>query len=237
MSLGRSQAADDALRSPARTGTKAAVPSFLPARLYPIVDVREEEPDEALRLTGAFVEAGAPWLQLRAKGVAAGPFVRLATLVVERAAREGTRVIVNDRLDVALASGAAGVHLGQEDLPLGAARGLAHRHGLVVGISTHDVREARDAEDGGADYIGFGPIFATATKHDSLHPRAQGALAAVRAAVRLPIVAIGGITPETAAAVLAAGADAVAMIGALARCEDPRATAAALLDPDGGQSS
>lgn len=198
--------------------------SFQPDALYPIVDVTRS-PEEAVSLAEQLLSAGASWLQLRDKISPSTRFLALANELVRRAGRRGARLIVNDRLDVAIASGAAGVHLGQDDLPLSVVRPIARERGLVVGISTHEIAEALAAEAGGADYIGFGPMFPTPTKADALPPRADGALAAVRTAVRLPIVAIGGITLATAAGVLSAGADSVAMIGALAHASDPEAAA------------
>ena len=97
------------------------------------------------------------------------------------------------------------------------------RAGRRIGVSTHDPEQARAAEAAGADYIGVGPVYPTTTKSDALAPRGLALVSTVRAAVRCPLVAIGGITPETAAAVRAAGADAVAMIGALVRAPDPEA--------------
>ncbi|MBY0276199.1 thiamine phosphate synthase [Candidatus Binatia bacterium] len=179
-------------------------------------------------LLDALVQARPPWLQLRWKNAAGGPLLELACEVVQRAAAAGCRVIVNDRLDVALASGAAGVHLGQDDLPLDAARRVAGDR-LVIGVSTHDVAEARAAEDGGADYVGFGPMFPTTSKADALTPRTLDGLRAVRAAIRIPIVAIGGIGPASAHAILDAGADAVAMISALATSPDPTELCARIL--------
>src|SRR5207302_77408 len=124
--------------------------------------------------------------------------------------------------DVARAAEADGVHLGQDDLPVAAARRVLGA-GRRIGVSTHDLEQARAAEAAGADYIAVGPVYATTTKPDALAPRGLALVSAVRAAVRCPLVAIGGITPETAAAVRAAGADAVAMIGALVRAPDPEA--------------
>jgi thiamine-phosphate pyrophosphorylase len=200
---------------------------FAAARFYPIVDASGGS-GACRALAAAVVRAGVPWLQLRCKGLPASSFLDLARTLVGDAAAHGARVIVNDRLDVALASGAAGVHLGQSDLPLADARRIA-RDRLIIGVSTHDVAEARAAEAGGADYVGFGPMFATPSKADALPPRALAALRAVRAALRIPIVAIGGISEATAGGVLAAGADAVAMIGALAAAPDPAAFAVRLL--------
>ena len=127
---------------------------------------------------------------------------------------------MNDRADIARAVNAEGVHLGQEDLPVAAARRVLGS-GRIVGVSTHDVDEARAAEAAGADYVGVGPVYATTSKAAALAPRGLELVRTVRAAVRCPIVAIGGITSDTAMGVRAAGADAVAMIGALVRSRDP----------------
>jgi thiamine-phosphate diphosphorylase len=214
---------------PARSAGSKEKSALIPelGRLYPILDARAGLESRALELCDAVLRAGAPWLQLRCKQAGGALQLRLAQDVVARAARHGARVIVNDRVDVALCSGAAGAHLGQDDLPLAAARRLAPN--LVLGISTHSVAQARAAAAAGADYIGFGPMFATTSKADALSPRAEGELRAVRDAVRIPIVAIGGIAEETATSILDAGADAVAMIGALATSDDPEALARRLL--------
>lgn len=206
---------------------------FSPAPLYPIVDVSVGDFRKARGLAEAFFEAGAPWVQLRAKAIEARAFAELARITVALGTERKCRVLINDRIDVALISGAAGVHLGQTDLPIGVAREIAPH--LVVGVSTHEVAEARAAERAGADYIGFGPIFETATKTDALQRRPAGLLTEVRESVGLPIVAIGGITPETAPSILAAGADSVAMIGALANADDPVSTARALLVRPGSE--
>lgn len=198
-------------------------PPFAAGPLYPIIDA--SDPLVSAALVDAVLQAGVPWLQLRCKGVPAASFLRAAHHLVTTAARAGARVIVNDRLDVALASGADGLHIGQDDLPLADARRIAG-DALVIGVSTHDVDEARAAEDGGADYIGFGPMYPTTSKPDAHPQRTLEALAHVRAAIRLPIVAIGGIGESTASTVLAAGADTVAVIGALASAPDPRTFAA-----------
>jgi len=202
-------------------------PAFVCAPLYPILDTAGD-PRDLLALLDAVLRARPPCVQLRWKHAPGGVLLDLAVEVVARAAAVGCRVIVNDRLDIALASGAAGVHLGQDDLPLAAARRVAGDR-LVIGVSTHDAPEARAAEAGGADYVGFGPMFATVSKADALTPRTLDGLRAVRAAIRIPIVAIGGITPDTAPAVLDAGADAVAMISALATAPDPTTLCTGLL--------
>ncbi len=197
-------------------------------RLYPIVDLPRLPSPDALALAKALLDAGVPWLQLRRKGAASGEHLEIARELVALAARAGARVIVNDRVDVALLTGAAGAHLGQGDLPLPAARRLAAGR-LILGVSTHSVAQARQAEADGADYIGFGPMFPTGSKPDALAPRDPAELRAVRAAVSLPVVAIGGISEATAPAVLAAGADAVAVIGALRASSEPRELATRLM--------
>jgi thiamine-phosphate pyrophosphorylase len=113
-------------------------------------------------------------------------------------------------VDIALACDADGVHLGQEDLPLGVGRKLMI--GKIVGISTHDIDQAREAEKNGADYIGFGPVFETATKATGYSARGVDMLREIRAAVKIPIVAIGGITEQNVQQVWRAGADSAAII-------------------------
>jgi thiamine-phosphate pyrophosphorylase len=141
---------------------------------------------------------------------------------------DGGTFIVNDRCDVALAVGADGVHLGQEDLPLAEARAFLGREKLI-GISTHNLAQALEAEAGGADYIGLGPIFPTPTKEKPDPVVGVAGLREVRARVRIPIVAIGGITARNAAEVMAAGADAVAVVSAVLAAADPKAALTELL--------
>ena len=199
------------------------------AALYPIIDVSAQRPWARSRdLAQAVLAAGVPWLQLRCKALPAQRSVEIARELVELAKRCGAGVIVNDRVDVALASGAGGVHVGQEDLPPINARALLGP-GRIVGVSTHTREEALRAQAAGADYVGFGPLFPTTTKGDALQPRPAGALSELRAVLAIPIVAIGGIDEQRAPFVLDAGADAVAMIGALAASADPRALAERLM--------
>ncbi|MBU6284267.1 thiamine phosphate synthase [bacterium] len=192
------------------------------ARLYPIVDLRPDRATRALELASVLVEAGAPWIQVRAKAVGDATFLDFARRIVRIAQGTGSRVLVNDRCDVALLCGASGVHLGQDDLPIAEARRILGAD-AIVGISTHDEAEARRAEREGADYVGFGAVYPTASKADATVRRGPAAVTAIRAAVALPIVAIGGIDVDRADEVLAAGANAVAMIGALETAADPAA--------------
>ena len=192
----------------------------LPA-LYAIVDPLEGERTPAA-LAALLLAGGARLLQLRLKAAHSRNLLAAAERIRPLAHAAGALFLVNDRPDVARAVEADGVHLGQDDLPVAAARRVLGP-GSMVGVSTHDVEQARAAVADGADYVAVGPIYATSTKATGLAPRGLELVRAVRAAVPCPVVAIGGITPETAAAVRAAGADAVAMIGALVGAPDPAA--------------
>jgi thiamine-phosphate pyrophosphorylase len=152
----------------------------------------------------------------------AGEFYDLAAQLCAVVQAGGGTFIVNDRVDVAQVVGADGVHLGQEDLPLADARAILGPDKLL-GISTHTMNQALEAEAGGADYIGFGPIFPTSTKEHPDPVVGIAGLREVRAKVRLPIVAIGGITAKNAREVVAAGADCVAVISAVLAAPDPPA--------------
>ncbi len=141
--------------------------------------------------------------------------------------RSGGVFIVNDHADIAKAVDADGVHLGQEDLPLEYGRKVLGKDKLI-GISTHSVEQAREAEAAGADYIGFGPLFPTMTKDAGPHQGAER-LRLLRNAVTLPVLAIGGITPDTLAEAMQAGADGVAVISAVLSAPDPGAAARDLI--------
>jgi thiamine-phosphate pyrophosphorylase len=125
-----------------------------------------------------------------------------------------TRLLINDRIDIALAVNADGVHIGQDDMPYNMARQLLGKN-RIIGVTVHTVEEARFAEQQGADYVGVSPIFGTATKLDAGKPAGIVLVEAVRRAVKIPIVAIGGITLENAPRVIAAGADSVCAISAV----------------------
>lgn len=183
-------------------------------RVYPITDVQLSGLSHAEQVR--LLSLGGPSLiQLREKRVAALEFYQQARTAVEVAAGCGVRLIINDRADVALAVGAAGVHLGQDDMPVDAARGLMGA-GAIVGYSTHSVEQAVVAAKLPIDYLAIGPIFATTTKTDTAPVLGLEGLRAVRQAIGdIPLVAIGGITAANARRVIEAGADSVAVISAL----------------------
>jgi thiamine-phosphate pyrophosphorylase len=142
----------------------------------------------------------------------------LARRVREQTRAAGCQLIVNDRIDIALACDADGVHLGQEDLPLAAGKKLLGDR--IVGISTHDIAQAKEAERNGADYVGFGPLFGTTTKDTGLSARGIDMLKQIRAAIKIPIVAIGGINESNAQEVWQAGADSAAIISDILGADD-----------------
>jgi thiamine-phosphate pyrophosphorylase len=170
-------------------------------------------------------------LQLRAKGAGARDLAAAARPLLALCREAGVPFCVNDRMDVALAVGADAVHLGQDDLPLADAqrvRAAAGQPDLRIGFSTHNLAQARAAAAGGADYIGYGPIYATASKLNPDPTVGVATLAEVCRAVSVPVVAIGGITLDAVPAIAAAGAAAAAVIAAIDRAPDPSAAARAV---------
>src|SRR6185503_74796 len=158
---------------------------------------------------------GASLIQLREKRMPTLEFYEEAKAAVNVAERSGVRLIMNDRVDVALAAGAHGVHLGQDDLPAEAARKLLGAT-AIVGYSTHNVDQALEAVKLPIDYLAIGPIFPTTSKTDTFPVLGLDGLRAVRQAIgEFPLVAIGGITHANARAAIQAGADSVAVISAL----------------------
>ena len=186
--------------------------------LYAILDPEQTEGRDPETVLRQLLEGGAKIIQLRAKTMSPRDFLQLARTA--RALTQSYRCcfIVNDRIDIALACDADGVHLGQEDLPLPAARKLTG--GKLIGISTHDEAQAKEAERGGADYIGFGPVFGTTTKATGYSSRGVEMLRQIRSAVKLPVVAIGGIKEENVQEVWRAGADSAAIISDILGAED-----------------
>jgi thiamine-phosphate pyrophosphorylase len=199
----------------------------LPQRLYAIVDPLDTGRDP-IALARAMLAGGARLLQLRLKSTATGALLATAHAVRDLTAARGATFILNDRADVALACGADGVHLGQDDLPVAAARAILGPD-KRIGFSTHSETQLAAAREAGADYLAFGPIYATTSKSAADPVLGCERLRAARALCTGPLVAIGGITTATAPLVLAAGADAVAVIAALVRADDVERATAELL--------
>jgi thiamine-phosphate pyrophosphorylase len=182
----------------------------------------------ALAAVGAAVAAGAPVVQVRAKGSTDRELYAFARAVVEICAAAGATCLVNDRVDVALAAGADGTHLGADDLPLAAARRVAGP-GHLLGGTARDPARARLLVAEGADYLGVGPAWPTATKTGLPDALGPAGVRAVAMAVDVPVIAIGGVTAERVADLLAAGAAGVAVVGAVSAAPDPGAATRDLL--------
>ncbi|MCC7204320.1 MAG: thiamine phosphate synthase [Phycisphaeraceae bacterium] len=176
----------------------------------------------------AAVEGGADGLQLREKDLPTSELLRRSRELVELCRPRGVSVVVNDRLDVALAAGADGVHLGQEDLPCAEARKIVGRR-LLIGVSTGNLEQARRAVADGADYCGVGPMFSTATKKKDFIAGPEYVRVFTREFPSLAHLAIGGIGVGNVAEVVAAGARGVAVSSAVCGADDPRAVAESLV--------
>lgn len=190
-----------------RHGLQRPQSSTAPSAKLPFHGLRE-----AIRNAAA---AGATWIQIREKDLEARELTGLVRRAVEDTQSTGARILVNDRLDVALAANAAGIHLGEKSLPLGAVaewRRSSGRRDFLIGVSCHSLEAARAAELGGADYVFFGPVFATPSKAAFGPPQGLDRLREVCAAVKIPVVAIGGVNLENARACLDAGAAGIAAI-------------------------
>ncbi|MBN2026160.1 MAG: thiamine phosphate synthase [Actinobacteria bacterium] len=174
-----------------------------------------------LDVARAALDGGADALQLRGKEISGRDMYYLALRMGEMVNDSGNRCLffVNDRVDVAIAARADGVHLGQQDLPASRARSLTGE-GMILGISATTVEEAKRARSDDADYLGVGPVFATPSKADAVAPIGLEGLARIRESVELPIVAIGGIDVENASSVFEAGADGIAVISAVTAAKD-----------------
>ena len=195
---------------------------------YAILDVKGTAVDSSWARAHArrLLAARPCCLQLRAKQLGTRDFCLLAHEVRQICTEEKIPLCINDRLDVAIAVRADAIHLGQSDLPLADAirlRGTLGAGRLAIGISTRDLEEALAAVAGGADYIGFAPVFATQSKLDAGAATGLAALRKVAEQVKVPIVAIGGITLDNVADVAEAGASAAAVIAAVDNASDPTA--------------
>lgn len=186
----------------------------------------------------AAVRGGATAIQVREPKASTRDLCRLAEAVHLALIGTGVPLLVNDRLDVALAVGAEGVHLGQSDLPVPAARRVAGPD-LLIGLSVSTVREAEEADvlpAGTVDYLGVGPVFATRTKTEAAPPLGLSGTQEVRAATRLPCLAIGGVDSSNAVQVRATGVHGIAVVSAVCATKDPEAAARSLRRAASGSS-
>jgi thiamine-phosphate pyrophosphorylase len=192
--------------------------------LYLVTDRSLSLGRSTVDIVRAAVAGGVTCVQLREKSCTTGEFVAQARAVRELLAGTGVPLIINDRVDVALAVGADGVHLGQSDMPLRDARAILGPTRLI-GISAEclddAVRAAADGAADGADYVGISPVFPTPTKTDTALPLGLDGIRAIRTRIRIPLVGIGGIGPANAAEVIRAGCDGIAVVSAIVSAADP----------------
>ena len=193
-------------------------------RVYVITDSHQARGRSHREIAEAVIRGGATAVQLRMKEEPARVMLAAAREIAPLCRAAGVVFIVNDRVDVALIAGADGVHVGQDDLPARDVRALMGPRALI-GVSASTVEEGVAAEREGADYLGVGAIYATGTKPDAGAPVGLDRLREIGRAVRLPLVGIGGITADNAAAVIRAGASGVAVITAVTLAEDMTAAA------------
>ena len=196
-------------------------------RLYVITDRRLAGGRPEEEVVRAAAAGGATAIQLRGKEMGGRQLYQVGTVLRRLAKELDLLFIVNDRVDVALAVEADGVHLGQDDLPLTEARRLLGRK-MVIGISVDTVEEALAAQRGGADYLGAGPVFPTTSKTDTGPVMGPDGLQRICAAVRIPVVGIGGVSVFNARQVMEAGAAGLAAMSAIVSAPDVAAAASAL---------
>jgi thiamine-phosphate pyrophosphorylase len=204
-------------------------------RLYLLADTGLVPPDRLVEVVTAALRGGVTAVQLRAKTATTLELLELARQLNTVCQRAHIPLIVNDRVDVALAAEADGAHvghIGEEDLSPHDARRLLGP-GAIVGVSVGTAQEAHMATSQGASYVSAGPMFATSTKANAGPAAGEALLRSVRAATRLPLVVIGGITPERSAALFAAGADGICVGAAILRSSDPEAAARAFFASGG----
>jgi thiamine-phosphate pyrophosphorylase len=194
------------------------MPFTLP-KIYPITDTLVSGLSHA-RQVELLVAGGASLVQLREKRASPREFYLAALDAMSIARKLGVQIIINDRVDIAIAVKADGVHLGQDDLPPDRAR-LLLGESRIIGFSTHSLEQALAADSAPIDYVAIGPVFQTSTKERSEPVVGLGAVSEIKRRLSRPLVAIGGITLHTASSVIEAGADSVAVISDLLSTGDP----------------
>jgi thiamine-phosphate pyrophosphorylase len=195
--------------------------------LYLVTDRGLAKGRSTLEIVKAAVAGGVTCVQLREKDCSTREFIRQAIEIKDFLKARGVPLIINDRVDVAQAVEADGVHLGQTDMPLEIAKKILGGS-MIIGISAESLEDALEAEKGGADYLGVSPIFATPTKTDTAPPLGLEGLRSIRKAVKIPLVGIGGLNRQNSAAVIQSGGDGVAVVSAIVAAADPAKAAGEL---------
>lgn len=191
---------------------------FLEVDIYPVTCERLSARRSNLEVLHAIIEGGARVIQLREKEYSGKDLYQLALQFREITSRAGVLLLINDHLDIAMAVAADGVHLGQDDLPIAAARRLAPE--LLIGASTHSLEEALQAQNDGADYVNIGPIFPTKTKTGVPYHLGPDALGAIVSRIQTPFTVMGGINESNIRQVLAQGARRIAVVTAITQAPD-----------------
>jgi thiamine-phosphate diphosphorylase len=199
-------------------------------RLIVITDRAAAAPRSVVEVVRAALAAGAPAIQLRDKSASARELYEAGQALLPDVRTAGALFFVNDRFDVALALGADGVHVGPDDLPVATLRD-ASPDGFLIGTSTDDPNEARSLVEDGASYIGCGTVYPTATKVDAGAVLGVDGLDRVARAVTVPVIGIGGITPERSAEVARTAASGIAVIASVMAAADVRRAVTALMEP------
>ena len=199
-------------------------PKNIDYSLYLVTDRGLARGRSTLEIVKAAVSGGVTCIQLREKDCSTLDFIEQALAVKDCLGARQIPLIINDRLDVALAGGADGVHLGQSDMPLEMAQKIAGPS-MLIGISAESLQDAIEAENGGADYLGVSPIYATPTKTDTAPPLGLQGLREIKNRVKIPLVGIGGLKESNSAEVIRNGADGVAVVSAIVAADDPQRAA------------
>jgi thiamine-phosphate pyrophosphorylase len=192
--------------------------AFEQINLYPVTDQELSLGRSDLEVLDGLIVGGARIVQLREKHLSKNDFYLLAQAFRQKTEQAGMLLIINDHLDVALACGADGVHLGQDDMPLAAAKEIAPD--IIIGVSTHTLEEAMAAQSQGADYVNIGPIFATQTKEVKMNPLGPAAIGEIAPHLKIPFTVMGGINQTNIEQVLRAGARKIAVVTAVTKSKD-----------------
>ena len=197
--------------------------------VYLVTDRELARGRTTLEIARAAIRGGVSCIQLREKTCSTREFIDEALAIRSLLARHEIPLIINDRVDVALAVKADGIHLGQKDMPCSMARQLIPEN-MIVGISVESLDDAIAAQKDGADYLGVSPIYPTPTKTDTAQALGLEGLRSIRSEVNLPLVGIGGLNADNAAAVIYNGADGVAVVSAIVAADDPEAATRDLIE-------
>ena len=199
-------------------------PENIDYSLYLVTDRGISRGRTTIQIVEAALRGGVTCVQLREKTCSTREFITQALSIKDHLKRYNVPLIINDRVDIALAVNADGVHLGQSDMPIETAKAIL-KDSMIIGISAESLKNAVQAEKDGADYIGVGSIYATSTKTDTASPLGLEGLREIRRSVKIPLVGIGGLNRENAGEVINNGADGVAVVSAIVCADDPEKAA------------